>query len=334
MSTDEIKFIKCESEQRVDKVISEKLNISRSFVENLIAEGRVRKNGIVIVKKSEIVKKGDVLEIVIPPQRTFTLDKSDIQIEIIYEDNDYLVINKPAGIPVHPTPHHTSKTIVNILMGSSTLSEWQLSKEFSYEDAVKGRVRPGIVHRLDKDVSGVLIIAKNESALTKASEQFKKRLVRKTYIALCFGTKKEEWSVDKAIGRARTQDKAMWVCEKDTKGKQALTLFKSVAVNPEFGLSLIQANPITGRTHQIRVHLCWSGLPIVNDEMYGGGGKKLRELEQKILKKFGENLLTFDGIFLHALELEIFDKKFIAKLPPHFEKIIRLLWPALPPTYS
>lgn len=300
-----------DKEKRADIFLAEKLGRSRNQIQKMIEEKCVVLNGKILQKKSEILKPGDILEVKLPEEKTFTLRKENIPLEVIWEDEDYIVINKPAGIAVHPSPKYTEGTVVNAILENIDFDELET---FSFEDVVKGRVRPGIVHRLDKDVSGVLLIAKNSKALERASEAFRERKVQKFYIAICFGvTEKKEWEIRKNIKRSRSDHKIMTV-GKD--GKEAITYVKVIRVNPKFKLTLFGVKPITGRTHQIRVHLSSEGFPIVKDEIYGGGGRKLEEL-QKVLGKF-----DFEGIFLHARSLEIFGKKFVAPFPKYFEELI------------
>ena len=330
--------------QRIDNFIAKKLGISRGIVQKLISSGKVKVNGVGKIKKSYQLKQGDEVEVEIPPKKKIKIERElaeESQIEIIWEDDDYLVLNKPAGYVVHPSPHHTKKTVVNFILDRI---EIKLGKdEFDVDELAEGVLRPGIVHRLDKPVSGVLLVAKNEIALWRASELFKERKVEKKYIALCFGSPgKEKWEISKPIKRAGKSEKVMRVVKKGEEGgKDAITHVrvlrkKSFSVRQDKGkekqkidLCLLEVKPITGRTHQIRVHLSSEGFPIVKDEMYGGGGRKLEEL-RKIVGEFFE----FDGIFLHAFSLKIEGKEFKAPLPPYFRGIIEFLWGELPPTLS
>lgn len=297
--------------ERLDVFLAEKLCKSRNQVQKMIEGKLVKVNGEIISEKSRILKKGDIIEAEIPPETKFRLKKEDFPIDIIWEDENYMVINKPAGMVVHPSSHHTEGTLVNILLNHLDFE----NKEVSIDDLTKGRIRPGIVHRLDKEVSGVLLIAKNQEALRKASELFKNRKVEKTYIALCFGyTEKKAWEINKKIKRSERSDKVMTI-SKD-KGKNAITFVKVLKSDPKFGITLFEVKPITGRTHQIRVHMSSDGFPIIKDNMYGGGGDKLKKLTEAI----GE--IKYEGIFLHSLSLRILGKKFLAPLPKEFEETI------------
>lgn len=297
--------------ERLDVFLAEKLGKSRNQVQKMIEGKLVKVNGEIISEKSRILKKGDIIEAEIPPETKFRLKKEDFPIDIIWEDENYMVINKPAGMVVHPSSHHTEGTLVNILLNHLDFE----NKEVSIDDLTKGRIRPGIVHRLDKEVSGVLLIAKNQEALRKASELFKNRKVEKTYIALCFGyTEKKAWEINKKIKRSERSDKVMTI-SKD-KGKNAITFVKVLKSDPKFGITLFEVKPITGRTHQIRVHMSSDGFPIIKDNMYGGGGDKLKKLTEAI----GE--IKYEGIFLHSLSLRILGKKFLAPLPKEFEETI------------
>jgi len=321
--TEKIKYSD-EKEERLDKFLSEKLNLSRSFIQKIIEQGLVSINNRIISKKSEKIKKGDMIEVKIPKEKKIRIEKSDFPIEILYEDENYLVLNKPAGIVVHPSGKYKKDTIVNVILDRI---EFEIEDEASEISLKKGQIRPGIVHRLDREVSGVLIVAKNQESVSKASEAFKERNVKKIYLALCFGkTEKKEWIIKKPIGRSRGE-KIMRISEK---GKLAETIIRKICSDDQRMLTLFEIEPITGRTHQIRVHLSSEGFPIVKDEMYGGGGQKLESLKKQIGKKFFEH----EGIFLHALSIEIFGKKFVAPLPWYFEGIIKSLWGELPPTIS
>lgn len=297
--------------ERLDVFLAEKLGKSRNQVQKMIEGKLIKVNGEIISEKSQILKRGDVIEAEVQNEIKFRLKKEDFPIDIIWEDENYMVINKPAGMVVHPSPHHTEGTLVNILLNHIDFED----KEISIDDLTKGRIRPGIVHRLDKEVSGVLLIAKNQEALNKASELFKNRKVEKIYIALCFGyTEKKAWEIDKNIKRSERSDKMMTI-SKD-KGKNAITFVKVLRSDPKFGITLFEVKPITGRTHQIRVHMSSEGFPIINDTMYGGGGDKLKKLTEVI----GE--IKYKGIFLHSLSLRIFGKRFLAPLPKEFEETI------------
>lgn len=318
----EILINNSEENIRADIFISKKLNLTRNFVQKLISEGRVKINNKIISKKSENVSKGDIVEVEIPEEEKFFLTKSEKKFDVIWEDENILVINKPAGYIVHPSSSEYKNTIVNMILEEI---DFGVESEAKKDDLIKGKIRPGIVHRLDKDVSGVLVIAKNQKTLAYLSELFKERKVKKRYVALCFGyTTKDMWMINQKIARARGE-KIMRVGEE---GKEAITFVKKLRDRKDLSLSLFEVFPITGRTHQIRVHLSSNGFPIVKDEMYGGGGKKLQTLK----KKLGEELFDFQGIFLHSLSIEIEGQTFFAPLPHYFQKIIQALWQEIPPT--
>lgn len=308
----EVRFtFESDEKQRLDVFLALKLGKPRNQVQKMIESNLVKINNKAITKKSEILKKGDVVEVLIQPELKFKLKKEDFPIKIIWEDDNYIVINKPAGVVVHPSPHHVQGTLVNILLDHIDSED----KEITLDDLAKGRVRPGIVHRLDKEVSGVLLIAKNQDALYRASELFKKRQVEKTYIALCFGyTEKKSWEIRKNITRSERKDKVMTTSKE--KGKHAITHVNVLKSDQKLGLTLFEVKPITGRTHQIRVHLSSEGFPILKDTMYGGGGDKLKKLSQSI------GQISYNGIFLHSLSLQIAGRKFSAPLPSDFEETI------------
>lgn len=302
-------------EERADIFLTKKLKIPRNQIQKLIEEGLVKINGRVVTRKSERLKRGSIVEVILRPQEGFVLRRERIPLEIIWEDDEYIVINKPAGMVVHPSPHHPSGTIVNAIIENVV---FDIPQRISQDSLVRGEIRPGIVHRLDKDVSGVMIIAKNVRALEKASELFRKREVKKTYIAMCFGyTEKSSWEIRKRIGRADS-GKVMRIVRRG--GKEAMTVVRTLCSKRDVGLSLFELYPQTGRTHQLRVHMSSEGFPIVADGMYGGGGQKL-----KVLMDLLGNI-EVRGIFLHSLSLEIFERKFIAKLPGYFEDAIRRIF--------
>lgn len=300
-----IKKIKIDEEnvgKRIDRVISllEK-EISRSTVQRLIKEENIKVNGQKI-KDSYKVKLEDEIEIVIPEAKEIDLKAEDIPLDIIYEDDDIIVVNKPKGMVVHPANGNLEGTLVNAIMA---ICKDSLS-------GIGGEIRPGIVHRLDKDTSGAIIVAKNDKAHSKISEQLKNHEVKKTYLALVRGVIKEkEATINMPIARSMKDRKKMAV---DKKGKQAITHFK-VLGRYQNKYTLLEINIETGRTHQIRVHLSHIGFPIIGDEVYSNG----------------KNEWQIQGQCLHAWKLEFTHPitnqkmKLEAEIPPYFQKIINEL---------
>ena len=241
---------------RLDRCVSENCpGLSRTQAQKLIDDGYVTVNGKIekAKYKSDI---GDRIEINIPPPSPSKLLPEAIPIKILYEDDDLLVIDKPAGLTVHPAPGHPTHTLVNAML--SHLSELADADDTS---------RPGIVHRLDKDTSGVMLIAKNITALANLSEQFKSRSIKKVYLTLVRGHLKPERGVIEApIGRDSGDRKKMSVTG-ESRGRQARTNYR--VIRYVGNNSLLEITPETGRTHQIRVHLAAIGYPVVGDGTYG-----------------------------------------------------------------
>lgn len=290
-----------EEGKRIDVYLAEKCkDFSRSTIQRLVEEENIQLNGK-RVKVSYKVQEGDKIEVQNPEPKETELKAQDIPIEIVYEDDSIIVVNKPKGLVVHPANGNPDGTLVNAIMA---ICKDSLS-------GIGGEIRPGIVHRLDKDTSGLLIVAKTDKAHVNLSEQIKNREVKKTYIALVRGNVREnEATIDMPIGRSKKDRKKMAVT-KD--GKNAVTHFK--VLKRYDGYTLLKVNIETGRTHQIRVHLSEIGYPVVGDMVYSNGKNK-----------FGVN-----GQCLHAAELDfkhpITGSKIHleAKLPEYFENILRSL---------
>ena len=253
------------------------------------------------VRTSYQIRKQDQITIQIPEVKESNMKAQDIPIDIIYEDQDILVVNKPKGMVVHPANGNPDGTLVNAIM----------AKCKDGLSGIGGELRPGIVHRLDKDTSGLLIVAKNDQAHIKMSEQIKNREVKKIYIALVKGIVKEnEATIQMPIGRSQ-QDRKKMAVRKD--GKEAVTHFK--VLKRYLHNTLLELKIDTGRTHQIRVHMAQIGHPVVGDMVYSKG----------------KNEFGVEGQMLHAKRLEfmhpITGKKLIleAPLPKYFEEILQKL---------
>ncbi len=238
---------------RVDVFLSRKLKLSRSMCQKMIIDGCVTVNGKT-VQKSFVLQKGDIVEYLLPESEKPTSAPQPIEIPVVYEDEDIIVVDKPAGMVVHPAPGNVDGTLVNALLYRvSTLS------------SVGGAVRPGIVHRLDKDTSGVLIVAKNDVAHQRLAEQFSSRQVEKEYVALVSGSLDvREGEIVAPIGRSPHDRKKMAVIDG---GKHARTTFRVIDRCSKASLILVRLH--TGRTHQIRVHFSYINHHIVGDEIYG-----------------------------------------------------------------
>ena len=287
--------------KRIDKLISEIYNdISRVTIQRIISEGKLLVNNNK-VKSSYKVNTGDNIEFGLDKPEELNIKAQDIPLNVIYEDKDIIVINKEKGMVVHPGNGRTEDTLVNALMGrcKNTLS------------GIGGKIRPGIVHRLDKDTSGIIIVAKNDKAHINLSEQIKNRKVNKYYIALVRGNVLENnATINMPIARSTKDRKKMAVSEN---GKEAITHFK--VLKRYNGYTLLELKIDTGRTHQIRVHLSEIGYPVVGDEVYSNGKNK-----------FGVK-----GQCLHAKRIEFIhpttNKKMIleAELPEYFKNILKEL---------
>ena len=240
--------------RRLDTVLAERLNISRARAQKLIDAGLVKANGSVQTKSSP-VRGGELIEAVIPPKSSISTTPEPIPLTIIFEDDDLVVLSKPPGMVVHPAPGHPSGTLVNALLAHT--------KGLS---SVGGTDRPGIVHRLDKDTSGLIVAAKTDAAHQGLSDALKKREVKKTYIALVKGgLKEDEGVIRESVGRHARDRKKM--AAGGAKGREAVTRWR--VIERFRGFTLLEVAPETGRTHQIRVHLTHIGHPIVGDPVYG-----------------------------------------------------------------
>lgn len=242
--------------RRLDTVLAGRLGeTSRSYAAKMIREGHVLVNGL-LKKAGHIVKKGDVVRSSIPPPRPIACKPEPIPLTILFEDSDIIVVDKPPGLVVHPAAGHESGTMVNALL-------------YHCKDlqGIGGELRPGIVHRLDKDTSGCLVVAKNDMAHETLAQQFKKRQVQKRYLALVYGnTKTPDGIIDLPIGRHPINRKKM--STKSRRSRATQTHWKVKEVFP--GISFLEIDLKTGRTHQIRVHCASMGLPVVGDATYGG----------------------------------------------------------------
>ena len=288
--------------KRIDSFIpSIKKDISRSMVQKLIKEENIKVNGKE-TKHSYKLKLNDEIEISIPEAKEIDLKAQDIPLDIIYEDDDIIVINKPKGMVVHPANGNPDGTLVNAVMA---ICKDSLS-------GIGGEIRPGIVHRLDKDTSGAIIVAKNDKAHINLSEQLKEHKVKKTYLALVRGIIKEnEATINMPISRSNKDRKKMDV---NKEGKEAITHFK-VLRRYKNKYTLLQINLETGRTHQIRVHLSYIGYPIIGDEVYSNGKN---EWDIK-----GQCLHAWKLEFMHPITKEKISLE--AEIPEYLKNILKEL---------
>lgn len=240
--------------QRLDVLISEKTDLTRSRIGTLIREGRVQVNGDVQNKAGLKLRCGDRIEAVIPDAEPCAVEAQDIDIDILYQDADLAVVYKPSGMVVHPAAGNPDGTLVNALL-----------KHLDNLSGIGGEIRPGIVHRIDKDTSGLLLVAKNDMAHVSLSEQIKAHSVHRAYMAIVQGgMKQESGTVEGPIGRHPADRKKMAIVPG---GRDAVTHW--TMIEPLRGASLIECRLTTGRTHQIRVHMASIGHPVLGDPVYG-----------------------------------------------------------------
>ena len=266
-----------EKEIRLDKYLAENLEeYSRSFIQKIISEGGVSVEGFPVYKKSEIIKPGAEVEILIPPAAETTLVPEDIPLNIIFENDDLIVVNKPAGMVVHPALGHPTGTLVQAILGYAPVIE-----------GVGGVKRPGLVHRLDQNTSGVILVAKNDRTHQTLQDQFRSRSVDKIYLALVDGRPPTpQGRVEVAIGRdPKYRQRMAPVLDRD--GKEAISEYFTLEEFP--GHTLLKVSILTGRTHQIRIHLAFLGTPVVGDMIYGRNKPSINIQRQ----------------FLHAFQISI-----------------------------
>ena len=287
--------------ERIDKFISDSAdNISRSYAAKLCADGLVLVNGKAADKNLKL-KGTETIEVSLPEPETIELKPENIPLDIVYEDNDVIVINKPAGMVVHPAPGNENGTLVNALL-------YHCGDSLS---AINGVIRPGIVHRIDKDTSGLLVAAKNNEAHLKLSEQLKARKAVRKYIALVNGNIKEDsGTINKPIGRSSADRKKMAVT---ANGREAVTHYN---VLERFGrYTLTECVLETGRTHQIRVHMASIGHSLVGDKTYG--------IKKEKFNLSGQLLHARTIGFVHPSTGEMM--QFSSELPDYFSDVIEKL---------
>lgn len=279
--TDEIaevvEFTAEEAGTRLDVLLSSVSGRSRSFAAEVIEEGLVEVNGR-IPAKSLKVKKGDLIRMEIPVEEVPSLEPQPVDFDVIYEDENMIVVNKPAGVTVHPAPGSPDGTLVNGLLYRYKIED--------YND-----FRPGIVHRLDRDTSGLILVARNRDAREKLSSLFLNRTVDKRYLAFCWGTPKfDTMVVDEPIGRHPADRKKMAVREDGRSAKS-----KFIVKERYKNAFLAEVHIYTGRTHQIRVHAAHIGHPILDDSLYGGKHNRGYKIERQALHSWK---LTFKSPFV------------------------------------
>jgi 23S rRNA pseudouridine1911/1915/1917 synthase len=289
--------------ERLDKFLVELLQeFSRSRIQALIANGYVDVNGHAAKKAGQALEHGFNVTVRIPPPAPTDLIAEDIPLDIVFENDDLVVINKPAGMVVHPAVGHSSGTLVNAMLGYDPDIE-----------GIGGEERPGVVHRLDKETSGLILLAKNERAHRGLQDQFRLRKVEKTYLALVDGKPPTpSGRIEAHIGRDPGQRKRMAIVS-ESRGREAISEYKTVESFANH--TLLEFHPLTGRTHQIRLHCAFLGCPIVGDEVYG---RKKPSVE-------------INRHFLHAFRLKIVlpgekeQRTFEAPLPQELQRVLMTL---------
>ena len=302
MTTATYKASEADGGTRIDVFLSaESDELTRSAAARLIEDGAVTKNGATVSKSYRVVA-GDVFEIVMPSPEPSEALPQDIPLDVVYEDGDVVVVNKPRGMVVHPAPGHSRDTLVNALLHHCT---GELS-------GIGGTLRPGIVHRIDRDTSGLIIAAKNDFAHTRLSRQLSEHTLARVYETVTRGALPEELgTVNAPIGRHPTDRKRQTVTEKNSRA--AITHYEVIARYP--GFTHARCRLETGRTHQIRVHLAHIGHPVLGDEVYGGLDKRI----------------AITGQCLHAKELGFThprtDEHIVLKseLPGYFAEVLEKL---------
>ena len=309
-----------EDNQRADVFINKKESLlSRTRIKNLILNKKLKLNDKILTNPSKKVSVGDRLNLEIPEPKKTSLKPYNFKLDIIYEDDCLLIINKPAGIVIHPGAGNYDKTVVNALMNycGGNLSN------------IGDELRPGIVHRIDKDTSGLVVVAKNNFAHENLSIQFKKHSIKRIYQLLIWGKLRPRTGTIKTLIKRSTKNRQLMEVG-STKGKIAITNYKTLEVfenNKTPTLSLVECKLETGRTHQIRVHMSYKGNNILGDKKYKKKFKKFKNIDSKL-----ENLLLkLDRQYLHAKTLGFTHPvngekiEFSSFLPQELENILKML---------
>ena len=289
-----------QSGMRLDKFLTEIYpDQTRSFLQKLVKSGEIKVNGKPVIKAGFVVEGGDQVSASIPTPQAVEIEAENIPLDILYEDADVLIVNKPKGMVVHPSAGHYSGTLVNAIM-------YHCADSLS---GINGEIRPGIVHRIDMDTTGALIICKNDAAHVDIAEQIKEHTVTRRYRVV----KEDEGTIEGAIGRHPTQRKKMAINEKN--GKPAITHYKVLQRFAKY--TYMEFRLETGRTHQIRVHMASIGHPLLGDELYGNP----KNLAMKGLQ--GQTLHAMVIGFVHPTTHEYME--FEAPLPEYFQNLLQKL---------
>jgi 23S rRNA pseudouridine1911/1915/1917 synthase len=322
MINNTIKFLTDEKThgKRLDIILSQKIsNLTRSNIKKIILSKNVKVNGAISISPSKKIKTNDEIVVKIQIKNEIEAKPANIKLNIVFEDKDILIINKPVGMVVHPGAGNYKKTLVNALM-------YKYKNNLS---SINGELRPGIVHRIDKDTSGLLVVAKNNLSHSKLSEQFSKHTIERKYLALIWGVIRPlKGSIETLISRSKKNRQLMSVS--DISGKRAVTNYKTLKVfnlNDIPRISLVECELETGRTHQIRVHMKHRGTSLLGDKQYGKKNLKFKKID----KNFEKKLNALSGQALHAKTLGFMhpvNKKIVrfeSELPSNFKKLLNLL---------
>lgn len=302
MENDEIKLLEVSEgeEGRLDKYLSDKLeDMTRSYLKKLISDDKaVLVNGNP-AKPNYKLKPGDIIELAVPEPIELEIKAENIPLDIVYEDNDMLVVNKPQGMVVHPAAGNYTGTLVNALL-------YHCGDSLS---GINGEKRPGIVHRIDKDTSGLLLVAKNDNAHQKLSSQIKEHSLTRAYKALVHGNiKHDSGRIDAPIGRHPSDRKKMTVTDKNS--REAVTNFRVIERYGRY--TFVECILETGRTHQIRVHMSKNGHPIVGDKTYG--------VKKEEFNLAGQLLHAYKVGFIHPVSGEYME--FVSELPDYYMNVL------------
>jgi 23S rRNA pseudouridine1911/1915/1917 synthase len=306
--------------KRLDVMLSEKITeLTRSNIKKIIESNNVEINGLISSSPSKKLKLNDSITLIKINNKTNEIIAANIKLDIVFEDKDLVIVNKPAGMVVHPGAGNYDKTLVNALM-------YKYKNKLSN---INGLLRPGIVHRIDKDTSGLLVVAKNNLSHSKLGKQFSDHSIQRKYLALVWGVVRPlSGKIETLISRSKKNRQLMTVS--DVNGKKAITNYKTLkvfSIKDIPKISLIECNLETGRTHQIRVHMQYKGASLLGDKQYGKKNIKFK----KINRDFENKLSMLNGQALHAMSLGFIHpikNKFImfeSKLPKDLNKLFDLL---------
>tara|TARA_B100001250_G_scaffold393174_1_gene395694 strand:+ start:447 stop:1430 length:984 start_codon:yes stop_codon:yes gene_type:complete len=322
MTNNTIKFLSTKEDvgNRLDVILAKKItSLTRSSLKKIIESKKVKINGLIINSPSKKIKINDTVTINLERETNFNLKPSKVKLDIVYEDKDIIIVNKPSGMVVHPGAGNYENTLVNGLI-------YKYKKKLS---DVNGNLRPGIVHRIDKETSGLLVVAKNNLAHSKLGEQFSNHTIKRKYLALVWGVIRPlNGKIETLIARSKKNRQLMAVSE--ARGKKAITNYftkKIYNIQNIPKISLIECQLETGRTHQIRVHFSYKKNPLLGDRQYGKKNLKFKKID----KNFEKKLNHLNRQALHAKSLGFIhptNKKFInfeSQLPKDYKKLLDLL---------